>query len=183
MASNTATKATSVIGVTIVVLLLDLLGLYYSASHGLKTTSNALMLNSFSLPLQWLPVIGVTLVSVVAWYDVFTRLFPRRAGPEVDPLSRLRLLRVILMGIAAFAFLLFVPYLLGSNWFWAKLSHLSRSISQVQGFATWLLGTETQFISLDPIWQYATLQLLATAAMVLTAWTFTRPARRFKKLR
>jgi len=183
MATNTATKVVSVIGVTVVVLLLDLLGVYYATSHGLNALGSALTLNGFSLPVQWLPVIGVALVSLVVWYEVFTRIFPRRAGPEVDQLGRLRLLRVIIFALAAFAFMLFVPYLLGSNWFWAKLSHLSRSISQLQGFGKWMLGAETQFISLDPIWQYATVQLLSSATMVLAAWTLTRPSRRFKKFR
>lgn len=183
MATINGTKIASVIGVTVIVLLLDLLGVYYATSHGLNIASTMPTLGVLSLPVLWLPVIGVALVSLVAWYEVFTRIFPRRAGPEVDPFGRLRLLRVVIFALAAFAFMLLVPYLLGSNWFWAKLSHLSRSISQLQGFGNWLFGTETQFISLDPIWQYATLQILSVGAMLLVAWTLTRPSRRFKKFR
>ena len=183
MAPNSATKFLSVIGVTVVVLLLDLLSVYYATSHGLNVMGKALVLDGTALPVQWLPVIGVAVVSLVVWYEVFTRLFPRRAGPETDQLARLRLLRVILFALAAFVFLLFVPYLFGSNWFWAKLSHLSQSIGQLRGFGTWLLSAETQFTSLDPIWQYSTLQIISSAAMVLAAWTFTRTPRRTKKFR
>jgi hypothetical protein len=180
MASNAAMKAGSIIGVTIIVLLIDVLGLSYAVAHGLNFGSTTLALGPINLPLQWLPVIGIALVSLVGWYEVFTRIFPRRTGPSPDPLARLRLMRVIVFALAAFCCFLFIPYLLGSNWYWAKLSHLSRSIGQFRDFGNWLLGTEAQISNLDPIWQYATLQILATGAMVLVAWFFTRLPRRPK---
>jgi multisubunit Na+/H+ antiporter MnhC subunit len=183
MASNSTAKLLSVIGVTLVVLLIDLLSVLYATSHGLNVNANSLALDGLALPLQWLPFIGVVLVSLVVWYEAFARIFPRRSGPEADPLARLRLLRAIVIALAAFACLLFIPYLLGSNWFWTKLSHLSRSISQLRDFGTWLLSTEAQFTGLDPIWQYSTLQILSAGAMVLVAWIFTRQPRRLKKFR
>ena len=173
-------KLGSVVGVTIVVLLIDMLGLSYANAHGLNFGGNSLSLGSITLSLQWLPVIGIALVSLVAWYEVFTRLFPRRTGPTPDPLARLRLMRVIVFALAIFCCFLFIPYLLGSNWYWAELSNLSRSISQIRDFGNWLLGTEAQITNLDPVWQYATLQILATGAMVLVAWFFTRLPRRPK---
>ena len=180
MASNAAMKLGSVVGVTIVVLLIDMLGLSYATAHGLNLGSNNLALGPITLPLQWLPVIGIALVSLVAWYEVFARLFPRRTGPTPDPIARLRLMRVIVFALAVFCCFLFIPYLLGSNWYWAKLSHLSRSIGSLRDFGNWLLGTEAQITNLDPVWQYATLQILATGAMVLVAWFFTRLPRRPK---
>jgi DNA-binding transcriptional regulator of glucitol operon len=178
MAPNSTMKSTAVVGVTVVILLLDLLGVTYATSHGLNVGAKSLA--GLTLPLQWLPVIGIALVSLVTWSEIFTRIFPRRAAPMPDPLVRLRLMRVIVIALAAFVCFLFIPYLLGSNWFWAKLSHLSRSISQLREFGNWLLGTEAQVTSLDAIWQYATLQTIATAAMILAAWVFTRPPRRPK---
>jgi len=183
MVSNSVVKPLSVIGVTVVVLLIDLLSVLYATSHGLNVASDSLTLGSFALQLQWLPFIGIAILSLVVWYEVFTRIFPRRAGPGVDPLAQLRLLRVIVVALAAFACILFIPYLLGSYWFWAKLSHLSRLLGQFRGFGSWLLNTEAQFTALDAIWQYSTLQILAAGAMVFVAWIFTRQPRRFKKLR
>jgi hypothetical protein len=183
MASNSIVKPIWVIGVTVVVLLIDLLSVLYATSHGLNVATDSLALGGFALPLQWLPFIGIAILSLVVWHEVFTRIFPRRAGPVVDPLAQLRLLRVVIVALAAFACLLFIPYLLGSYWFWAKLSHLSRSVGQFRDFGNWLLNTEAQFTGLDAIWQYSTLQILSAGAMVLVAWIFTRQPRRFKKLR
>jgi hypothetical protein len=183
MASNSTAKLLSVIGVTIIVLLIDFLSVLYATSHGLTFNGKSLSLDGFALALQWLPFIGVALVSLVVWYEAFARLFPRRAGPEADPLAYLRLLRVIVFALAAFACLLFIPYLLGSDWFWAGLSNASRSISQFRDFGTWLVGAETKFTGLDAIWQYSTLQILSVGAMVIVAWIFTRQPRRLKKFR
>ena len=183
MASNSTAKLFSVIGVTIVVLLLDLLSVLYATSHGLAFNSRNLSLDGFAFALQWLPFIGVALVSLVVWYEAFARLFLRRAGPEADPLAYLRLLRVIVFALAAFACLLFIPYVLGSNWFWSNLSNASRSSSQFSDFGTWLLGAEAKPTGLDAIWQYSTLQILAVGAMVIVAWIFTRQPRRLKKFR
>jgi len=62
MATINGTKIASVIGVTVIVLLLDLLGVYYATSHGLNIASTMPTLGVLSLPVLWLPVIGVALV-------------------------------------------------------------------------------------------------------------------------
>jgi hypothetical protein len=183
MASNRMTKVASVVGVTVVVLLLDILFVYYVTSHGFKAGTNELMIGGFAIQLQWLPTIGVLLVSLIGWTEVFTRLFPRWAGPEIDPLAQLRLARVITVSIAAFACFLYLPYLLGSNWFWEGLSHLSRSISQFRGFGGWLQSVELPILNSDAVFQYSVAQVVASGAMVAFAWIFARPIRRARKLR
>jgi len=183
MASNSAAKLLSVVGVTVIVLLIDFLSVLYATSHGLTFNNQNLSLDGFTLALEWLPFIGVAFVSLVLWYEAFVRIFPRRTGPEADPLAYLRLLRGIVFALAAFAWLLLIPYILGSDWFWAKLSDLSRSTNLFRDFGTWLLGAEAKFIGLDAIWQYSTVQILAVGAMVLVAWLFTRQPRRIKKFR
>ena len=183
MASSRSSKLSSVLGVTIVVLLLDLLFVYYMTSHGISPMTNELKIGGFSLQLQWLPVLGVALVSLVAWDDAFTRIFPRWVGPEADPLARLRLMRVIALSLAVFVCFLYVPFLLGSNWFWNGASALSRSFTQFRGFGNWLLSVETPVLSLDPLWQYSITQILACGAMICFTWAFARPTRRLRKPR
>ncbi len=182
-ASNRSNKTASIVGVTVIVLLLDLLFVFYMTSHGLSSMTNELKIGGVGFQLQWLPVLGVLLVSLVAWYDAFTRIFPRWVGTEVDPLSRLRLIRVITLSLAVFACFLYVPFLLGSNWYWDGISSMSRSITQFQGFGNWLLSIETPLLSLDPLWQYSIIQILACGAMICCTWAFVRPMRRLRKPR
>jgi hypothetical protein len=171
------------VGVTVIVLLLDLLFVFYMTSHGLSSRTNELQIGGISIQLQWLPVLGVFLVSFVAWYDAFTRIFPRWVGPEVDPLARMRLMRAVTLSLAVFVCFLYVPFLLGSNWFWDGASALSRSIAQFRGFGNWLLSVESPLLSLDSLWQYSITQILACGAMISFTWAFARPMRRLRKPR
>ena len=183
LASNRSSKLSLILGVTIIVLLLDLLFVFYMTSHGLGAMTNELSIGGIGIQLQWLPVLGVLIVSLVAWYDAFTRIFPRWVGPEVDPLARMRLIRVITLSLTIFACFLYLPFLLGSNWFWDGVSAMSRAAIQFQGFGNWLLSVETPVLSLDPLWQYSITQILACGAMICFTWAFARPTRRMRKAR
>jgi len=183
LASNRSNKISSVLGVTVIVLLLDLLFVFYMTSHGLSSMTNELKIVGVGVQLQWLPVLGVLIASLVAWYETFTRIFPRWVGPEADPLARMRLIRVITLSLTIFACFLYLPFLLGSNWFWDGVSAMSRAGNQFQGFGNWLLSVETPVLSLDPLWQYSITQILACGAMICSAWVFARPMRRLRKPR
>lgn len=176
--SSTA-KLSTITGMTIVVFLVDWLYVLYITSHGfdLRTESLKLAGSSVSVPLQWLPVVGIVIVAFVTWYDVSARIFPRR-GFNIDPIGGLRLLRAVAVSLALFICALYVPYLIGSNWFWARLSDLSRSFSSIQSFSLALLSTDESAMSLDPLWQYSISQVLAAAVMIFSAWFFARLARR-----
>ena len=172
----TLLKVSSVVGVTFAVFLLDWFYLMYVTVHGFETRTQKIMLGSmsFSFPLQWLPVIGIVLLSLVVWYEESARIFPRRGGLQVDPLASLRLFKVISASLAAFVLMLYLPNVLGSNWFWGVMS----SVSQMHGFALSLLNTENSVVAAGPIWRYSLSQLLAATAMVLSAWIFGGGAKR-----
>lgn len=177
-------KLSSIVGVAATILLLDWFYLTYITSHGFDLKTQDFTLGSWrlSVPLQWLPVIGILLVSLVCWYEAASRLFPRRA-PEADPLARLRLLRVVVFSVALFACVLYIPYLIGSNWFWTRLSELSKSITQIRDIGLTLLHTDESAMGLSPLLQYSLSQILATGSMVFSAWAFARVGRRPRKQR
>ena len=183
MPSNpTLTKISAILGVTVAVFLLDWFYVVYVTSYGFETKTQEFILGTlnFSIPLQWLPVAGVVLVSLVAWYEVTSTIFPRRAGPGLDSLSNVRLMRVVAISLAAFVCVLYIPYIVGSGWFWARMSSAS-SISQIRDFAVSLLNTDKSMMSLDPLWQYSISQFAALMAMVFSAWVFGRDVRRSRK--
>ncbi len=178
-------KLLSVLLVSLLILLLDWFFMNYATTHGFDPKNQPVAVGGFSFqfPLQWLPVLGVLIVALVAWYEVSERIFPRRSGPESDPLGNIRTIRAIALSLAAFILILYLPYLLGSGWFWTRMSDASRNVSQLRDFGLSLLHTEEPVIRWTPIWQYAAAQLVATAGMVTVAWFFSRTPRRPRKLR
>jgi len=181
----TLKKLAAIVGVTAVLFLLDWFYVIYVTAHGFEVKAQEFALGGFklSIPLQWLPVIGIVLVSLVGWYEVSYRLFPRRGVLELDPLANLRLLRVVIFSVALFVFILYIPSLIGSNWFWARLSDAGRSISQVKGFGLSLLSTDESAMGLNPLLQYSVTQVFAGAALVFSTWAFARRQKRPRKLR
>jgi hypothetical protein len=159
--------------------LLDVFFLLYEVSHGLNLAQSSFS-SSIPIPLEWLPVIGVVLLSLVTWYEAYYRIFPRR-GLEVDPLARIRLVRAILFSLTLFVLVLYVPALVRSSWFWATLGGTGKSITQLRDFDNSLLKSVRPLLTFDLIWQYASFQVLASLVMVLGAWAFARPTRRVRK--
>lgn len=181
--NQTTIKLSSILGVTAAIFLLDWFYASYITAHGfdLKTQQFAVAGFSFSMPLQWLPIIGIVFVSLVTWSEVFARIFPRRGATEFDPLANLRLIRVIVLSLALFTSVLYIPYLIGSNWFWARLSEASKSFTQLRDFGVSLLNTDESAMSLNPLLQYSLTQVLAAGALVFGAFAFGRVARRPRK--
>jgi hypothetical protein len=176
-------KALFAVGIAVVIGLVDWFFMYYMTSFTFQT--KPFDVGSFKLPfaVQWLPVLGVVLATFVAWFEASARIFPRRGGPVPDPLGYARLFRAVGFSLMAFICVLYIPYILGSNWFWAGVSNLSHSSAQVEGFGVSLLKAQEPMMTLNPLWQYSVSQMVATAAMVVVAWSFSRTPRRPRKLR
>ena len=173
-------QVSSILGVSVVIFLLDWFYLIYANSHGLspvQTTSVGGM--SFPIPIQWLPVIGVVVLSLVTWYEAYYRVFPRRGS--IDPTGRIRLIRAIVFSIALFVLVLYVPSLLGSSWFWSNVSAIGKSVTQIRDFGNFMLNSFGSLIGLELIWTYAIAQVLASAVLVLGAFAFARATRRVRK--
>jgi hypothetical protein len=175
-------KLPSIFGVTALIFALDWFFLIYMTSKGFYSKAENLMIGgmSGSVPLQWLPVFGVVLLSLVTWYEAYYRLFPRR-GMEVDPLARIRLARAIVLSMTMFVVLLYVPALLRSGWFWTGLSEIGKNIAAVRDFGNSLLSNTGSLFTMDELWLYSLSQILASTLMMLGAWTLARTARRARK--
>jgi len=182
MASNiNRTKALWAVGIAVVIGLLDWFFMFYITSFTFQVKAQTVDVGGFMLliPIQLLPILGVFLATLVGWFEVSDKIFPRRTGPEIDKLGYARLLRAVAFSVMTFVCVLYIPYLLGSNWFWTKVS----SIPQLRDIGLSLLNTQDPVMTLDPLWQYSISQVLATAAMLLVAWAFSRTSRRPRKPR
>ena len=186
MASNiNRTKALWAVGIAAVIGALDWFYMFYITSFTLQVKTQTVDVGGFRflIPIQWLPIVGVFLATLVAWLEVSDKIFPRRSGPEIDQLGYARLLRAVAFSVMTFVCVLYIPYLLGSNWFWTEVSRLGHSIPQLLDIGPALLNTQEPAMTLNSLWQYSISQVLATAAMVLVAWAFSRTTRRPRKPR
>jgi len=181
MAARSRTmQLSSILGVSAVIFLLDWFYLFYADSHGLEPAQTSTVNGmSFPIPVQWLPVIGVVLLSLLTWYEAYYRVFPRRGS--IDPLGRIRLIRAIVFSITLFVLVLYVPSLLGSDWFWSNVSATGKSVTQIRDIGNFILNSFGSLIGLDMLWGYSSAQILASAVMVLGAFAFARAARRIRK--
>jgi hypothetical protein len=164
------------------ILLLDSFYLIYLTSKGLDLKAQTFTISNISIafPVQWLPVFGVLLLSLVTWYEAYYRIFPRR-GIEIDPLGRIRLLRVVVFSVTLLVLVLYVPALMGSAWFWGGMSNAERNFSQFIGLGNWLLNNFQSLLVLDSVWQYSITQVVAPLVMVFAAWALGRTVRRVRK--
>jgi hypothetical protein len=180
--SSFTIKLTSILGVSLVIFLLDWFYLAYLTSKGLDLKAQALTFSgmNLSLPLQWLSVLGIVLVSLVTWYEAYYRIFPRR-GIEIDPLGRMRLVRAVVFSVTMFVLILYLPALIGSQWFWTVMSNASKSITQLRDFGNSLLASARSIMQLDLILQYSLSQVLAAAVMVFGALVLGKATRRVRK--
>ena len=179
-ARSHATQLPSILGVTAVIFLLDWFYLLYADSHGLELAQTPTINGvTFPIPVEWLPVIGVLLLSLVTWYEAYYRVFPRRGS--IDRSSRIRLIRAIVFSIALFVLVLYLPSLLGSGWIWSRISATGRSVTQIRDLGNFMLKSFGSVIGLDTLWAYSTTQILASAVMVLCAYALARPVRRTRK--
>jgi len=178
----TSTRVLTILGSTAVIFLLDWFYLAYMTSKGFDPKIHKFVFDMIKvpIPIQWLPVVGVLFVSFVVWYEVSFTIFPRRVALERDTLSSVRLMRAIVLSIAIFVCVLYIPYIIGSNWFWARLSSAS-SISQVRDLGVYLLNNDQSMMELDQIWQYSISQFAALLCMVLSALFFGRSPKRIRK--
>jgi hypothetical protein len=180
--SSLAIKVTSILGASAVIFLLDWFYLNFTLLKGLDSVTQTFLLGNVSIPipLQWLPVFGVVLLSLVTWYEAYYRIFPRR-GLEMDPLGRLRLARSIVFSLTLFVLVLYVPSLIRSSWFWTGLSEAGRSVTPLRNFGSSLLNGVDSLFKTNLLWQYSLSQILASALMVIGALAFGRVTRRPRK--
>lgn len=178
----TSIKLSTVIGTSAVIFVLDWFYLSYMTVKGFEPKIQEFVIGTLklSIPLQWLPVAGVILVSLVVWHEVSLNIFPRRTSMEQDTLGSIRLMRAVVLALAVFACILYIPYIVGSDWFWARLSSAS-SISQIRDFGLSILNADQMLMALDQIWQYSLSQSVALLGMVLVAWAFGRGPKRIRR--
>jgi hypothetical protein len=177
---SSAGKLSTILGMTAGVFLLDLFYMLYITAHGFELKPFTVAGLNIPIPVQWLPVFGMVFLAFVLAFEIADRIFPRR-GLNVDQLGAMRLFRALVVSLVLFTCVLYIPYLIGSNWFWARLSDLSRNIPQVQGFSQAILNTDESAMTLNAVWQYAASQLAAALVLVLSGFALARVSRRSKQ--
>jgi len=170
------------------IILLQFFFVEYMFSHGFSPINEQIKIGTLqvTVPIVLLPALGVTLVILSSWMFAVDRtmrvkmktdLRKQRMGED----SRMVEVGALILG--AYSLFLFIPYILGSNWFITGANSLSKNLPQLGQFFTSAYGSAILLMDLDSIWKFALSQNLAACSAALFAALYVRRQGRARKLR
>jgi len=172
----------------VTVTLLQIFFIDYISSHGFSPRHEQIEIGALqaTVPIVLLPALGVTLVILTSWMYAVDRTL--RVRMKVD-LRRQRTETVSRMVetsawiLWAYSLFLFIPYILGSNWFITSVYHLSLNLPQLGQFFASAYESVISLMDLDLIWKFAISQNFAACSAAIFTAAYVRRQSRVKKPR
>lgn len=170
------------------IILLQFFFIDYALSHGFSPTNEQVKIGTLQVTflIVLLPAVGVTLVILSSWMYAIDRTMRvkvkvdlRKQRVEAD--SRMVELGALILG--AYSLFLFIPYILGSNWFITGANDLSQRLPQLGQFFAGAYGSVILLMDLDSIWKFALSQNLAACSTAFFAALYVRRRGRTRKPR
>jgi len=170
------------------IILLQLFFIDYMSSHGFSPRNEQVELATLQVaaPTVLLPTLGVTLVMLSSWMYAVDRTMRvrmktdlRRQRMEADS----RMVEVGALILGTYSLFLFIPYILGSNWFITGANNLSQRLPQLDQFFASAYGSVILLMDLDSIWKFALSQNLAACSAAFFAALYVRRQSRARKPR
>jgi hypothetical protein len=167
-----------------IVAAMDYALLNYLMSHGLEAKSYPIQVGSLqlSIPLLSLTFVGVIIVAIAAW-RYMSGTMSISALKEMSQLETIRMLRAAGVALFFFSAVLFGPYIVGANAFWAQMSNLGRAAPQLAGPLQSLLSSIGPAMNLDVLTKLAVSQNTAAAALVAVSALVGFLQRRIRRVR
>jgi len=124
---------------------LELLFFYNALNTGFVDKTVSIPIGSWTLPISiaLFLSLGNAVVVVTLWMNVFESSAYVRAGPDRQVrriLYPLRMIRTAALVLAPFTILLFVPYIVESNWFVSGVTSIQALKGTTDSFYSWALG-------------------------------------------
>jgi len=160
----------------------------YVLSHGFSPQNGQVKFGTLqvTVPIVLLPALGVTLVLLSSWMYAVDRTMRVRMKTDLRTQRTETVLRMVEVGaliLGTYSLFLFIPYILGSNWFITGVNNLSRSLPQLGRFFESAYGSVIFLMDLDSIWKLALSQNLAACSATLFAALYVRRQGRAGKTR
>jgi len=160
----------------------------YMFSHGFSPRNEQIKIGTLqvTVPIVLLPALGVTLVILSSWMFAVDRTMRVRMKTDLRK-QRMgadsRMVEVGALILGAYSLFLFIPYVLGSNWFITGANNLSQRLPQLGQLFASAYGSAILLMDLDSIWKFALSQNLAACSAALFAALYVRRQGRARKLR
>ena len=170
------------------IILLQFFFINYMLSHGFSPSNEQVKIGTLQVtfPIVLLPALGVSLVILSSWVYAVDRTMRVRVKTDLRK-QRMgadsRMVEVGALILGAYSLFLFMPYILGSNWFIIGANSLSQRLPQLGQFFVSAYGSVILLMDLDSIWKFALSQNLAGCGAALFAALYVRRQGRARKPR
>jgi hypothetical protein len=170
------------------IILLQFFFINYMLSHGFSPSNGQVKIGTLQVtfPIVLLPALGVSLVILSSWMYAVDRTMRMRVKTDLRK-QRIgadsRMVEVGALILGAYSLFLFIPYVLGSNWFIAWANSLSQRLPQLGQFFVSAYRSVISLMDLDSIWKFALSQNLAGCSAALFAALYVRRQGRARKPR
>ena len=170
------------------VILLQIFFVDYMSLHGFSPVDKQIEIGTspVAVPIVLLPAIGVILVLLSSWTYVVEKTMRVRMKVDLRKQRVKTVSRIIETGawiLWAYTMFLFIPYILGSNWFITGVHNLSLNLPQLGEFFASAYESVIPMMDLDLIWKFALSQNLAACGAALFAAVYVRRQSRIRKPR
>ncbi len=169
-------------------ILLQVFFVEYMSFHGFSLRNEQIKIGTLEVfvPIVLLPTLGVTLVILSSWMYAVERTMRVRIKADlrkqrIERVSRMVETSALILG--NYSLFLFIPYILGSNWFMTGVNNLSTNLPQLGWFFAIAYGTIISLMDLDSIWKFALSQNLAACGAALFAAVYVHRQERVRKPR
>ncbi len=155
---------------SLISLAIELFYFNYMVSRGLTDKTVNIPIGPWQLPLSiaLFLSLGNVVLLVSLWMTVFENVAYVKAGPDRQVrriLYPLRMIRVAALVLAPFTIILFLPYVVVSQFFTAAANSLSSSIPQIVSFYSWAFSVS----KIDPSQRFIISQLSASLGAIVIA--------------
>jgi len=170
------------------IVFLQLFFIDYMLSHGFSPRNEQVEIGTLQVtaPIVLLPTVGVTLVMLSSWMYAVDRTMRVRMKTDLRR-QRIgadsRMVEVGALILGAYSLFLFIPYILGSNWFITGVNSLSQRLPQLGQWFASAYGSVILLMDLDSIWKFALSQNLAACTATFFVALYVRRQGRARKPR
>ena len=180
------TSASSLFSILLLIvstILIQLFLIEYLVDRGLEF--RLLMIEGLTLPYLYFPLIGFIALMLSSWVYITEKRSIVLAKPGISipvMVLPLRMFEAAFILLAMLTGLLFIPYMLGSNWMLNILLSAQSSIPALKSSITGFYGYFSSLMALDPVMKFFYSNLIAFFIIACTSILIGRKSkRRIKK--
>jgi len=176
----------SICALAVVTLLLEIFFMNYMVAHGLESMIDAILVDGwkFTIPTPLAFAVAMIVVVIACWAYLVEGTAIIGVRSDLGRRSATAPVRMVEAGssiLVAFAFSLFAPYIIGSDWFGGIISGSFANNPQLHGLASGITAFMIRLGDLEILWKYVISQNVSGLAVaffsITDVWRHRRTTR------